>query len=548
MMIKIGSYGSAAPEYKESLEQYEQAMDRLQSAQMSEALKEMAIQLNENLDEANENAYNSIATDIVAQMGGSGIWHRTSTDWRRPGNWEIEYCTSAPLFGSPKYKTYRVKDMQAYTTRALMVSPVKGIGGKSVNLSDVDSYATMGAAEIKMMVNIEQARLRKTMSEIFDPTNTNGFQFWVNKEVLRMTGSKPEEKKDTVTITDENGVETEKAKTTSAAYNDTGESSDKHTLSTGYSKYMAGEALLGAGWYAKPVWGGGPNALELNKTVAMAIASIWGPAAAAVVGATLSVVNAAILVADGTMTWQQGVKSGGVNAVASVAGAYAGGVASGMGGSMATQAAVRTATSGVVQQLGNCVSWDSENGWGISKKNLKDTNAWGSIAINTAVAYVGGALSTAEQPGQYAFGNSSVSNALGSAVVRGAVSTTGNMAINRFFTDDKRSYGDILKEGAVSTTSSAATGMAQAGITSSLMNESGQTPLWWNQSSQEVFTTMTSNLTTQALYKGLNNITGNSFGAEPQLNWDVDAWGILGTMGAEAWNEHSRQRDAKQTA
>jgi hypothetical protein len=549
MMIKIGSYGATTSDYKESLEQYEQAMDRLQSAQMSEALKEMSVQLNENLDEANENAYNSIETDIVAQMGGSGIWHRTSTDWKRPGMWEIEYCVSAPLFGSPKYKTYRVKDMQAYTTRALMVSPVKGIGGKSVNLSDVDSYATMGAAEIKMMVNVEQARLQKTMSEIFDPTNTNGFQFWVNKEVMRMTGSKPEEKKDTVTITDEDGVETEKAKTTSAVYNDTGESSDKHTLSTGYSKYMAGEALLGAGWYAKPVWGGGPNALELNKTVAMAIASIWGPAAAAVVGATLSVVNAAILVADGTMTWQQGVKSGGVNAVASVAGAYAGGIASGAGSGvtmtasqMATQSAVSTAVSGTIQNLGNCITWSADGGWGFDKGALTDKNAWGSLAINVAVAYVGGRLSSSGTPGQYATTATNVGNAFTSAAIRGAVSTTGNMAINRFFTDDKRSYGDILKEGVVSTTSSAATGMAQAGITSYLTDNGNTTgPKWWNQSSQEVFTTMTSNLTTQAIYKGLNNLTGDSFGAEPQLNWDVDAYGIVGNMAAEEWNKRTQK-------
>lgn len=171
-VVSLGGTGKSQAlqnEYQQETQQYDSALADVQGVQELKALQQMAQQFNDNIAKANKSAFDNIETSLIGQYGGMGVWTRGSTNWQTPGQWDVRYCTDAPLIGSKSYKHYDVDDIQPFTTDQLAITPMKGIGNQVVDLSKPNSYIGIDPTEFSTMVSLEEAQLTKRMQQLTDP-------------------------------------------------------------------------------------------------------------------------------------------------------------------------------------------------------------------------------------------------------------------------------------------------------------------------------------------------------------------------------------------
>ena len=243
-LLNLNLSGALAKSYGEQMKEYTKQMSVMQNLRVSDILLGIIDNFNEQLAAANRDVYEGVDTGIRGQYEAPFERH---TGVRQ---WNIRVVTKSNLVGGDKTKTIRIGDYADYTTTAVTLKPLKGLGGV-IDFNDPASYMNIDADELDVYVRLESEHLNRQIETIFG--QGGGFSTHQEKEYARL------------------GNEFSKA----------------------YEKYMMGKALAGSNWYAKS------DFAVANAVIGAAAIAFGGPVGMAAYMALQATINANMALDEG---------------------------------------------------------------------------------------------------------------------------------------------------------------------------------------------------------------------------------------------------------
>lgn len=367
-MAQIFCFGSSAAltaRNREWQQQYEEAFGVMRNLQVLDVLNGIIGNFNKQLAEANKNVYRSVEYDLrYSDTFGEADFVRNE----RENLWTIRVCVESNLTGD-KYKTRRFRDYVNMPGATVMLTPIKGIDGE-IDFTKPETYAGIEASELDVYVGLESCRLNEEIENVFEEGGL--FSGYVEGEFERLNKE-------------------------FARY---------------YSQWQAGEAMLDAGFYAKPMF---PNGPDIMTAAAIAVSFTGNPWAMMAVSA----LSAGVSIADGTVSWQQAGLQTGIGFARSSTGMF----------------------SPLVDMAASGITYDEDGGVGWDRKQFRQGVK--SAAVKAGVQFVTGssvaaevAMSAADVGGSWtdiSFDNSHwgehIIKGVASGISRGVAGATGNFIV-----------------------------------------------------------------------------------------------------------------------
>ncbi|HPS59225.1 MAG TPA: hypothetical protein PK514_14055 [Spirochaetota bacterium] len=361
-MAEIFGFGNNAAlnaRNKEWQQEYESAFGVMRNLQVLDVLNGIIDNFNKQLTEANRNVYRSVEYDLrYSDTFGEADFVRSEKE----NLWTIRVCVESNLTGD-KFKTKKFRDYVSMPNSTVMLKPIKGLDGE-IDFTKPETYAGIDASELEVYVGLESVNLNDDIENVFEEGGLFG---------------------------DYTEGEFERLNREFAKY---------------YGQWAAGEALLDAGFYAKPMFPGGPNMMNVGVMAAGIAGGPWA-------GFAAQMLTTGIQVADGSMDWEKAAFSVGTSVLTAGIGVgtdYLGGVAGGPFLGAVVENTTRTLGNTVVSGI----QYDPENGFGWDGDRMTSGRTWLAAGATAAAG------SSASGSG---FSNALV-NGLGSSVSQGI--TTGD--------------------------------------------------------------------------------------------------------------------------
>jgi hypothetical protein len=293
---------------------------------------------NRQLEEANKNVYEGVDTNIRRnETFGAAPFNRREGE----NIWDIRVCVASNLTGD-KFKTRRFTDYGNYINSTVYFQPIKGLDGTTIDFNQAHTYSNIDGEDLEVYVGLESEWLSRKIEGVFGAEGT--FSTHQQTEYTRL-------------------------------YESFGEY---------YGDWMAGKALQGAGFYAKPMFPKGPNMLQTASIAASMTGQVW-------IAVAVSAATSAIQVADGTMSWKQAAFQVGMSVATSALGAGAGKLGDmasvAAGGSKILGAAVTSTVSAAGNTLLSSVTLEGGH-LGVDEDRLKSGKTWAGAGITAAAGTI----------------------------------------------------------------------------------------------------------------------------------------------------------------
>ena len=297
-MAEIFGFGNNAAivaKNKEWQAEYEEAFGVMRNLQVLDVLNGIIEGFNKQLVQANKNVYRSVENDLrYSDTFGEADFVRNENE----NLWTIRVCVESNLTGD-KYKTRKFRDYEDMANSTVMLKPIKGLDGE-IDFTKPETFAGIDASELDVYVGLESSKLNDEIENVFEAGGL---------------------------FEDYTGGEFERLNKEFGKY---------------YVQWQAGEAMLDAGFYAKPMFPNGPNMLTATAIAVSFTGCPWAMLA-------VSALSTGISIADGTVSWQQAGVQMGVGALKSSTGMF----------------------SPLVDMAASGITYDEDGGVGWDKKQFK---------------------------------------------------------------------------------------------------------------------------------------------------------------------------------
>ncbi len=303
-MLNLGLNGSLFKYNEKQMEEYTNAMGLMKNLQVIDILNNIIDSFNKQLEESNKSVYDGIDFNIRGNPSfGDAPYQRKKAENR----WDIRVCVASNLTGD-KFKTRQFADYNSYINSTVYFQPIKGLGGTTIDFTEVNTYNKLDGEELDTYVGLESEWLSRKIEDVFKEGGT--FSGHQEKEYNRL-------------------------------YAQFGET---------YGEWMAGEALQNAGFYAKPIGPGAPSIMTGTVMIAQVVGTCTGMVW---IGAAANALALTVQIADGTAEAKH------------VGTQVAVGAASAM-----TKGASDIFTSGITYDQDGGVGWDKKQFKKGAKKNV----------------------------------------------------------------------------------------------------------------------------------------------------------------------------------
>lgn len=399
-MLQLNLDNSMTSKYDTAMNEFEESMEIIQNLKMSEIIFKTIEGFNEQLNSANEGAYEGIGQGVYRSVLSTSIYKRD----KATNKWVIRYVKENNLIGGVKYGWIHVEDFRNYETDIVNIEPIKNGKGGEIDFTDATTFSMLDAGELEAVVNVQMDLLNKNIEKVFKQDGDKKSKF-----ATVYSGGRTVYSDGSFSFSEHMAGESKRL---------FGDESSEGSLSKAYEKWMMGQMLLDQAGYNRPIFSGGPSSKQAAQIAATVAASATGQPWIAFA------VNSAFIATDvamGDVSWKHAGTQMAVGAATSV------------GGPIGTLAAIGAGG----------ITYDEDGGIGWSKSQFK-SNAKGEI--------IKGGITLA-------LGN----NPLGAGVSAGVMSGMDTSGGWTDFSFDKSGWKDHLATGVIAGASNAATTAFSAG-------------------------------------------------------------------------------------
>ncbi|NLV67878.1 MAG: hypothetical protein GXY14_09410, partial [Spirochaetes bacterium] len=337
-IFAFGNNASPADRNKEWQQEYEQAFGVMRNLRVLDVLNGIIDNFNSQLAMANLGVYRSVECDLrYSDTFGQADFVRREKE----NLWTIRVCVESNLIGKDKYKTRKFSDYVSMPNSTVMLKPIKGLSGE-IDFTKPETFANIDASELEVYVGLESSKLENEIENVFESGGL--FSEYTNGEFERLN----------------------------------------REFAKYYGQWAAGELLKDSGFYAKPIFPGGPNMMNAGVMAAGIAGGPWA-------GFAAQMLTTGIQMADGTMQWEQAALSVGTGAFTAGIGVGADYLGGAIGGGF-MGAVVENTTKTLGNTLVSGVTYDPQNGFGWDSKRMKSGKTWLAAGVTAAAGSIAGGI------------------------------------------------------------------------------------------------------------------------------------------------------------
>ena len=164
-LLNLNLSSGLSASYKKEMNEYRDRMSIMQNLRVMDIFSGIIDNFNGQLKEANKGIYDYVGNDLRYNFPEASFK-------RDPGKnqWSIEVITGSNLF-STTYRTRRFADYSYYSTDAVSLAPLKGVGG-NIDFNNPSTFMNIDAGELDIYVSLETKHLNDEIKNIFDNGGT----------------------------------------------------------------------------------------------------------------------------------------------------------------------------------------------------------------------------------------------------------------------------------------------------------------------------------------------------------------------------------------